>query len=84
VDSGTRHPHFLQSLPLIHHSTTEEARDTLDNVMKTTVKARKIKIKHEIHLKESVRIIPSSSVIVGIEGAWEAGVGRVDAVAGVF
>jgi hypothetical protein len=52
--------------------------------MKTTVKARKFKIKHETCLKESVRIIPSSSVIVGIEGAWEAGVGRVDAVAGVF
>jgi len=28
--------------------------------------------------------IPSSSLIVGIEGACEAGVGRVDTVAGVF
>lgn len=55
MDSGTRHPHFLQRLPLICHSATEAARDTQDNGMKTTVKARKIKVKHETHLKERVR-----------------------------
>ena len=33
---------------------------------------------------ERFQNLPSSSLIVGIVGAWEAGVGRVDAVAGVF
>src|ERR1700685_240231 len=36
------------------------------------------------HLKQDLRMVPSSSLIVGIVGACEAGVGSVDAVAGVF
>ena len=38
----------------------------------------------ENDLTQDLRIVPSSSLIVGIVGACEAGVGRVDAVAGVF
>ena len=56
-------------------------RETMDEKRRYEGKNER---EHDVQVKGSVKIIPSSSVIVGIEGACEAGVGRVDAVAGVF
>jgi hypothetical protein len=38
----------------------------------------------EGYMKRGSEDLPSSSLIVGIEGACDAGVGRVETVAGVF
>jgi hypothetical protein len=62
----------------------EEKRVTRKKMNEKEPTKEKNERKHDDQVKGSVGIIPSSSVIVGIEGACEAGVGRVDAVAGVF